>query len=242
MTSPPQEIALRLIEEETPFDDAEDHPVDLPAQIESAEQLRLDLARELKGVVAQEAESTRKLETRRTRRSVLEQQLQDAREEVARLVHEDGLAARDAMLIEADEAVAARQTEAAQITDEARQRAEGILAEADRESSAIVDQGRERLRALEEDAVVRAAELDNKHRALTDRLQVMETLYDELRATLKLVAETSLEDLGATQRSLRQLDETHPSPEDPAATDLEIGRPVDADRSDGSADSDRPVA
>ena len=239
MTTQPQEIALRLIQEEAPFDDGDHRRVDLAAQIDSAEQLSA-LAGELKGVIAQEAESIRKLETRRTRRAVLEQQLREAREEAARLMLEDAFAARDAKLVEADEAVAARQTEAAQIIDEARQRAEGILAEADRESSAIVDQGRERLRTLEEEAILRAAELDNNHRALTDRLQVMETLYDELQATLKLVAETSIEDLGATQKSLRRLDETHPLPEAPAATDLEIGRPVGADGSDGSVVSDRP--
>jgi hypothetical protein len=49
-------------------------------------------------------------------------------------------------------------------------------------------------------------DLDTEHRKLTHRLGVMETICDELRATLKLVAEISIEQLVETQYSLKQLD------------------------------------
>jgi len=217
VTGAPQEIPLRLIDGLAAPNDAADDRSDLPSQVGAADELSANLERELNAVIDQEADTARKLDTRRTRRAVLEQQLSEAREETARLAIEKALAARNAMLIESEEMVAARRIEAIEIIDQARQQADDILAGAERESTAIVDEGRERLRALEEDAVLRATQLDSKHKALTGRLQVMETLYDELQATLKLVAETSIQDLGASQRSLRQLDATHPSAEDPSA-------------------------
>ncbi len=55
------------------------------------------------------------------------------------------------------------------------------------------------------------ADLDTEHQELTHRFGIMEATYDELLATLKLVAETSIGDLVNKQDSLKQLDrvETH---------------------------------
>jgi hypothetical protein len=60
--------------------------------------------------------------------------------------------------------------------------------------------------ALVDDAPRRMADLDTEHRELTHRLGVMETIYQELVTTLKLVAEISTEELVETQDSLQQLD------------------------------------
>jgi hypothetical protein len=72
-------------------------------------------------------------------------------------------------------------------------------------------------REANEIAAQRMADLDTKHRELTHRLGVMETTYDELVATLKVVAETSINELVKTQDSLKQLDrvETHGPPAGP---------------------------
>jgi hypothetical protein len=81
-----------------------------------------------------------------------------------------------------------------------------MLAEARRESAAIVDAGREELGAVEADAARRVADLSVERQELTRRLGVMERLYNELQETLKLVVETSIEELAVTQDSLKQLD------------------------------------
>ena len=229
MTNAQQETPLRLIDGLAAPNDAADDRSDRPSQVGAADELSAHVERELNGVIDQEADAARKLDTRRTRRAVLEQQLSGAREETARLAIEEALAARNEMLNECEEMVAARRTEAIEIIDQARHQADDILAGAERESTAIVDGGVERIRALEEDAVVRATQLDDKHRALTGRLQVMETVYDELQATLKLVAETSIQDLGASQRSLRQLDATHALAEDPSARLFDDMQPSNRD-------------
>jgi predicted nuclease with TOPRIM domain len=105
--------------------------------------------------------------------------------------------------------------------------------QAEREAVAIVDAGREQVRALEDDAAQRMADLDTEHRELTQKLSVMETLYNELRETLQLVTETSISELVEAQESLHQLD--------PAATQ---GPPSEstADRATDSATEKGSVA
>jgi hypothetical protein len=49
------------------------------------------------------------------------------------------------------------------------------------------------------------ADLDAEHQGLTHRSGMMETTYDELVATLKLVVETPIDDLVNKQDSLKQL-------------------------------------
>ena len=97
--------------------------------------------------------------------------------------------------------------EAAEVTSEAVDQGDALIAEAKREGAAIVEMGRERLETLEEDAARRAVELDTEHRALSMELEVMRTLYDELQSTLKLVAENSFKELVAAKSSMAQLDQ-----------------------------------
>ncbi len=92
-------------------------------------------------------------------------------------------------------------------------------------------------REANEIAAQRMADLDTKHRELTHRLGVMETTYDELVATLKVVAETSINELVNKQDSLKQLDrvETHQPPIEPnseqttSASPPQEGAPTDLD-------------
>jgi hypothetical protein len=71
------------------------------------------------------------------------------------------------------------------------------------------------------------ADLDTEHQELTHRLGVMETTYDKLVVTLKLVAETSIEDLVNKQDSLKQLDrvETQGQPIEPNSDQTTSGSP-----------------
>jgi hypothetical protein len=96
--------------------------------------------------------------------------------------------------------------EAGQITKQAIEKANEMIAIARRKAMAIVDAGRGEAGALEDDAARRMADLDTKHRELTHRLGAGETKSDELRATLKLVAEISTDQLVKTQDARRQLD------------------------------------
>jgi hypothetical protein len=82
---------------------------------------------------------------------------------------------------------------------------------------AIIDAGRKEAKALGDDAPKRMADLDTEHRELTHRMGAMETIYQELVATLKLVVEISTEELAETQDSLQQLDrrETEQPPTEP---------------------------
>lgn len=165
---------------------------------------------ELKRAVDEEAETARQLDGERNRRAALDQQLRDVREEASRLVLEHASQTRDAMLADAEEFVQASRVEAereaAQVTKQAVDQANEMIAIARRQSVAILDAGREAVRALEDDATQPMADLDTEHRELAHRLGVMETVRDELVATLRLVAEISTEELVETQNSLRQLD------------------------------------
>jgi cell division septum initiation protein DivIVA len=102
-----------------------------------------------------------------------------------------------------------------------------MVAIARREAVAIVDAGRDEVRALEDDAARRVADLDTEHRKLTHRLGVMETICDELRTTLNLVAEISIEQLVETQYSLKQLDlrDTEEPPGEPNGDQTTSGSP-----------------
>lgn len=199
MPSSSQEFALRLVEEG--FETGDESLSEMHQQIAATETRISDLERDLTGVTEQEAETARQLETRRTRRTALNRQLGDERKEEARLRLKESIAAQTAVLVGAE-------NEASQITERAREQADEILAESKRESAATIEAGRERLGALEEDAARRAVEIDAEHQARSEELRIMETLYDELQSTLKLVAETSIKRLVDTQSSLAQLDPT----------------------------------
>jgi DNA repair exonuclease SbcCD ATPase subunit len=214
MSSSPQEIALMLVEDGFELNDGDESLSEIRQQIKATEARISDLERDLTGVTKQEAEMARQLETRRTRRTALDRQLGEERKEEARLRLEESIAAQTAVLVDAE-------NEASQITKQARQEADEILADSRRESAAIVEAGRERLAVLEEDAARLAVELDAEHHARSEELRIMETLYDELQSTLKLVAETSIKRLVDTQSSLAQLDPTEREHQRPAVSDIE---------------------
>jgi hypothetical protein len=200
MSSPPQGRALRLIETEAAPIDADQDDAELREEIAGSEERISSLEHELRGVTGQEIETARQLETRRTRRSALQRQLLEEREEQGRMKLEAATAAREAMIVDAER-------EAAGITSRAASQGDDLLAEAKREGATIVEMGRERLETLEGDAARRAVELDTEHRALSTELEVMRTLYDELQSTLKLVAENSFKELVAAKSSMAQLDQ-----------------------------------
>jgi hypothetical protein len=227
MPSSTQEIALRLVEEGFEQNNGEESLGDIHQLIAATEARIVDLERDLTGVTEQEAETARQLETRRARRTVLDRQLGDERKKEARLRLEESIAAQTAVLVDAE-------NEASQITKQAREEADEILAESKRESAAIVGAGRERLGALEEDAARRAVELDAEHQARSDELRIMETLYDELQSTLKLVAETSIKRLVDTQSSFARLD---PTEREQPVTGEDNDRPTDERQSLVDADT-----
>jgi vacuolar-type H+-ATPase subunit H len=119
--------------------------------------------------------------------------------------------------------------EADEVTKQAVDKANEMVATARRKGMAIVDAGRKEARALVDDAPKRMADLDTEHRELTHRLGVMETIYRELVATLKLVAEISTEELVETQDPLRQLDlrETEQPPTRPKGEQTTGSAPQD---------------
>ena len=200
MANPPQGRALRLIETEAAPIDADQDDAELREEIAGSEERISSFEDELRGVMEQEIETARQLETRRTRRSAVQRQLWEEQEEQGRLKLEAATAAREAMLVDAER-------EAAEVTSEAVDQGDALIAEAKREGAAIVEMGRERLETLEEDATRRAVELDTEHRALSTELDVMRTLYDELQSTLKLVAENSFKELVAAKSSMAQLNQ-----------------------------------
>jgi len=191
------------------------------AEDTASEERIANLEGELKGAADQEAETAQRFDNERWRRAALDQQLHQAREEAARLMLDEVSQASSAMRAEAEEFLQASRVEAereaGRLTKRAFDKANEMIAMARREAVAIMDAGRDEVRTLEDDAARRVADLDTEHQKLTHRLGVMETICDELRATLKLVAEISIEQLVETQYSLKQLDrlETQQPPTEP---------------------------
>jgi chromosome segregation ATPase len=204
---------------------------ELHEQVAASEEHIAKLLSELKEAADQEADTAHQLDTERIRRAGLDQQLNEVREEAARLMLDEASQTRNAMVAEAEELLETSrieaEREASKITKQTFDQAKEMLAEARREAAAIVDAGREKLEALEDDAAGRVAALDAEHRELAQRLGVMGTLYNELQETLQLVAETSVEQLAETQESLKQLDpvETHGSPTEPTGEQTTSGSP-----------------
>jgi uncharacterized phage infection (PIP) family protein YhgE len=208
---------------------------ELQQQVAASEEHIAKLLSELKEAADQEADTAHQLDTERIRRAALDQQLNEARTEAARLMLDEASQTRNAMVAEAEELLEASRIEAerdaTRITKQTFDQAKEMLAEAKREAAAIVDAGREKLKALEADVAERVAALDAEHRELTQRLGVMETLYSELQETLQLVAETSVKELADTQESLKQLDpvETQPPPTEPTDEQTTPGSPAPDD-------------
>ncbi len=197
----------------------------------ASEERIANLEGELKEAADQEAETAQRFDSERWRRAALDQQLHEAREEAARLMLDEASQTSSAMRAEAVELLQATRVqaerEAGRVTKRAFEQANEMVAIARREAVAIVDADREEVRALEDDAAQQMADLDTEHRKLTHRLGVMETICDELRATLKHVAEISIEQLVETQASLKQLDrlETQQPPTEPNSDQTTSGSP-----------------
>ncbi len=191
---------------------------ELDQQMAASEEHIANLEGELKEAADQEAETAQRFDSERQRRAALDQQLHEARKEATiRMLHKASQT-RNALLAGAEELLQASRVQAEQ------------------EAVAIVDAGREQVRALEDDAAQRMADLDTEHQELTHRLGMMETIYDELRVTLK-VAETSINELVEAQDSLKQLDgvETHGPP---AGPDSEQTTPGSAPQESAPTDLD----
>ncbi len=244
MSDSPNGAALNLVIDEG-FDPSEvDESLNkIHQRVAASEERIANLERELGKAADEEAETARQLDTERKRRAALDQQLHDARGEATRLSLDEASQTRNAMAAEAEALLETSrieaEREASKITKQTFDQAKKMLAEAKREGMAIVDAGREKLNALEADAAQRIAALDAEHRELTHRLRVMETLYNELRETLQLVAETSVKELAEAQESLEQLDpvKTPGPPTEPPGEQTTSGSPPE----EGSvADLDAP--
>jgi len=191
-----------------------------------------NLEGELKEAADQEAEMAQRFDSERWRRAALDQELHEAREGAARLMLDGASQTSSAMRAEAEELLQASRVEAereaGRVSKRAFEQANEMIAMARREAVAIVDAGRNEVSALEDDAARRMADLDTEHQELTHRLGVMETFCDELVATIKLVAEISIEQLVETQYSLKQLDgvETQQPPTEPSGDQTTSGSPL----------------
>ncbi len=178
---------------------------------------------ELKDAADQEAETAQRLDRVHKRRSTLDQQLHEAREQATLLMHEEASQTRTALVVEADELLEAARVEAEgeadRVTKHASDKADEMVALARHKAMAIVDAGYAEVTALVDGAPGGMADLGTEQRELTRRLGVMETIHDELVATLKLVAEISVEELVETQQSLKQLgfSETEQPPTEPSS-------------------------
>ena len=194
----------------------------------------------------QEAETVRQLDTERTRRAVLDQQLREAREEATRFRLDEATHSRDAMAAEAEALLETSRVEAeheaSKIKKQTFSQAKEMLAAAQREATAIVDAGREELKVLEADATQRVDDLETERQELVDRLAVMETLYDELQETLRLVAETSVKELAEAQESLHRADPPTTQRPPPSETTDEQTTPGSPPQDDSTADLEAPSA
>jgi hypothetical protein len=176
---------------------------------------------ELKVAVDQEAETAQRLASEHQRRAALDQQLHEIREEAIRLMFDEASQTCTVMVAEADELLEAARVEANreadQITKQASAKADEMVALARHKAMAIIDAGHDEVTVLVDDVPGEIADLNTEQQELTHRLGVMETIHDELVATLKLVAEISVEELVETQHSLKKLGfpETEQPPTEP---------------------------
>ena len=210
MSDSPNETPLSMVHKDPEPGDVGESLNELHQQLAVSDQHIAELERELEEAIDQEAETTRQLKTKHVKTAAVDQQLREARVEATRLSLDEATRIRAAMIAETEALHETTRIEAerkaSKVTEQAFNQARESLAEAKREGEAIVDDGRENLRVVEADAVKRIAALDVEHRTLTQKLGVVETIYNELQETLQLVAKTSVQELAETQESLRQLD------------------------------------
>ena len=168
---------------------------DTMAENGSSEERISNLEDELKEAVVLEAEAVHRFNSARKRAVALYRELHQAR----RLMLDEASEARAALFAQTEEnleaARADAESEVGEITKQAVDKANEIVASAEREAAATVDARREKVRALEADAIRRIAQLDTEHQELTHELGALEIIYDDLHKTLTLVTETSIEKL-----------------------------------------------
>lgn len=207
--------ALSLVQKDSDPSEVDDGLNQLHQQVAVSEERIAELERELEEAADQEAATARQLDTERQARAALDQQLRETREEATRLKLEEANRTRTAAVTEAEELLRTSrieaEREASKITKQTFNQAKGLLAEAKREGDAILDDGRERLNAMEAETADRVAELDAERQDVAFQLDVMAALYDELQTTLKLVAETSLKELAEARSAMAQLDPSAPT-------------------------------
>jgi cell division septum initiation protein DivIVA len=215
LSDSPQEISLGLVVENADSHQSDEDFDELGDGLIASEERIATLQGEFEAVAEQETETARELDTRRELRATVERQLFEVRKEAARLMLVEASRTRGAMLAEAEESLEASrldaEREAGRITKTASDQAHNLLAEARRDADAILDDGRERLSALEAEIADRVADLDKERQDLAHQLSTMATIYDNLQATLQLVAETSIKELVAAKSSLAQLDPSTPN-------------------------------
>jgi cell division septum initiation protein DivIVA len=215
LSDSPQEISLGLVAENADSHQSDEDFDELGDGLIASEERIATLQGELEAVAEQETEMARELDTRRELRATVERQLFEVRKEAARLMLIEASRTRGAMLAEAEESLEASrldaEREAGRIIKTASDQAHNLLAEARRDADAILDDGRERLSALEAEIADRVADLDTERQDLAHQLSTMATIYDNLQATLQLVAETSIKELVAAKSSLAQLDPSTPN-------------------------------
>jgi cell division septum initiation protein DivIVA len=215
LSDSPQEISLSLVAESADLRQSDEDFDELGDGLITSEERIATLQGELAAVVERETETARELDTRRELRATFERQLFEMREEAVRLMLVAASRTRDAMLAEAEESLEASRVdaerEARRITKTASDQANSLLAEAKREAGAILDDGRKRFGALEAEVADRVADLDTERQDLANQLSVMAAIYDDLQATLQLVAKTSIKELVEAKSSIAQLDPSAPN-------------------------------
>jgi DNA repair exonuclease SbcCD ATPase subunit len=197
-------------------DSAPDGPLDeLSQQVAASEQLVADLERELAQAATQEAELAYELDTQRARRAALAEELRGAHEQALAVSVAEATRRGDAILSEAEAfgetARKDAEREATRITRQAFAEAKETLAGAEQKGAALLEARQQEVVAIEAEATRRVEELETEHEALTHRVEVAKTIYEELQNTLKLVAETSLAELGEAKASLARLDPDRPT-------------------------------
>lgn len=222
MPHTPPATPLNLVEADSAHvegdaaDDAPDGPLDeLSQQVAASEQLVADLERELSQAATQEAEVAHELDVQRARRAGLAEELRGAHEQALAVSVADATRRADAILSEAEafEATSRKdaEREATRITKQAFTEAIETLAGAEQEGAALLEARQQELVAVEAEATRRVEELETEHEALTYRVEVAKTIYEELQNTLKLVAESSLTELAEAKASLARLDPDPPN-------------------------------
>ncbi len=210
LANSPDEAPLSLVDGDSVPAEVDDSLDELHQQVAASEEHIAKVQGELKRAADQEAETAQRFDGERQLRAALDQQLHEAREEASQLMLEEASQTHNTLLAEAEELLRTSRVEATreadQVTNQAFDKANEMMAIARHKAMAIVDAGREEAGALEDDGARRMADLDTKYRELIHRLGAVETKCDELVATLKLVAEISTDQLVETQDARRQLD------------------------------------